>query len=100
LVAFSDARLAEFKDVPASREFGLAIGDLPNFRSLAMSAATSKDKVKVLVDALSTVLDSAEWKAFCAQTYSCTAANSPLQAKARVQALVDKVVGYREGLSR
>lgn len=100
LVAFSDARLAEFKDVPASREFGLAIGDLPNFRSLAMSAATSKDKVKVLVDALSKVLDSAEWKAFCAQTYSCTAANSPLEAKARVQALVDKVVGYREGLSR
>jgi tripartite-type tricarboxylate transporter receptor subunit TctC len=65
-----------------------------------MSAATSKDKVKVLVDALSNVLDSAEWKAFCAQTYSCTAANSPFQAKARVQALFDKVVGYREGLSR
>ena len=100
LVVFADARHPAFADVPAIREFGMAIGDLPNFRSLAMHSATSPDKVKVLVGALNQALASAEWKRYCAQTYTCTAMDTPVQAKARVQALVDKVSATLERLPR
>ena len=86
--------------MPTILEFGIAIGDLPNFRSFAMHSQTSPDKVKVLVDAMNKALATPEWKRYCAQTYSCTAANTPAQAKARVQAMVDKVSSYRERLAR
>jgi NitT/TauT family transport system substrate-binding protein len=100
LVVFAEARHPAFADVPAIREFGLAIGDLPNFRGLAMQSRTAPDKVKVLVDALSRALASAEWKRYCAETYTCTAIDTPEQAKARVQALISKVSATLERLPR
>lgn len=100
LVVFAEARHAAFPDVPAIREFGLAIGDLPNFRGLAVRSRTSPDKVKVLVDALNQALASPAWQRYCAQTYTCTAVDTPLQAQARVQALVNKVSATLERLPR
>jgi len=100
LVVFADARHPAFPSVPAIREFGLAIGDLPNFRSLAMHARTSPDKVKLLVDALQQALASPAWQRYCAQTYTCIAIDTPQQAQARVQALVSKVSATLERLPR
>ena len=100
LVVFAETRHAAFPDVPAIREFGMAIGDLPNFRSLAVRSRTSPDKVKVLVDALNQALASPVWQRYCAQTYTCTAADTPQQAQARVQALVGKVAATLERLPR
>jgi tripartite-type tricarboxylate transporter receptor subunit TctC len=100
LVIFAESRHAAFPRVPAIREFGLAIGDLPNFRSLAMPARASPDKVKVLVDALRQALASPAWQRYCAQTYTCSAIDTPQQAQARVQALVGKVAATLERLPR
>jgi tripartite-type tricarboxylate transporter receptor subunit TctC len=100
LVVFADARHPAFADVPAIREFGMAIGDLPNFRGLAMQSRTAPEKVKVLGGAVQQALASAEWQRYCAETYSCTAIDTPEQAKARVQALVSKVSATLERLPR
>ncbi|HET9978705.1 MAG TPA: tripartite tricarboxylate transporter substrate-binding protein [Burkholderiaceae bacterium] len=100
LVVFADARHAAFPAVPAIREFGLAIGDLPNFRGLAMSTRASPDKARVLVDALAQALASPDWRRYCAETYTCTAIDTPAQAQARVQGLVDKVAATLERMPR
>ncbi len=100
LVVFAETRHPAFAQVPAIREFGIAIGDLPNFRALAMQAQASPDKVKVLVDALQRALASPAWQQYCAQTYTCTAIDTPQQAQARVQALVHKVTATLERLPR
>ncbi len=100
LVVFADQRQAEFAQVPAISEFNIEIGDLPNFRSLAVNASVAAEKVAVLVEALKGALDSGEWKEYCAQTYSCAAPDTPADAKARVQSMVDRVTSYREGLPR
>jgi tripartite-type tricarboxylate transporter receptor subunit TctC/ABC-type nitrate/sulfonate/bicarbonate transport system substrate-binding protein len=100
LVVFADARHAAFPAVPAIREFGLAIGDLPNFRGLAMSTRASPDKARVLVDALAQALASPAWQRYCAQTYTCTAIDTPAQAQARVQGLVEKVAATLERMPR
>lgn len=100
LVVFAETRHPAFPAVPAIREFGMAIGDLPNFRGLAMRSRTSPDKVEVVVDALRQALVSPAWQRYCAQTYTCTAIDTPSQAQARVQALVNKVATTLERLPR
>jgi tripartite-type tricarboxylate transporter receptor subunit TctC len=100
LVVFAETRHPAFPEVPAIREFGMAIGDLPNFRTLAMQSRASPDKVKVLVDALNQALASPAWQRYCGQTYTCTAIDTPPRAQARVQALVNKVSATLERLPR
>ncbi len=100
LVVFAETRHPAFPQVPAIREFGMAIGDLPNFRTLAMHARAAPDKVKVLARALEQALASPAWQRYCAQTYTCTAIDTPAQAQARVQALVNKVSATLERLPR
>ncbi len=95
LVVFDDNRHPAFKDTPTSKELGFEIGDLPNFRTLAVSAKTSPDKVKVLADAVSAVLDGAEWKKFCADNYTCASRKyTPAEAQVYVKEFQDKVKGY------
>jgi tripartite-type tricarboxylate transporter receptor subunit TctC len=65
-----------------------------------MQSRASPDKVKVLVDALNQALASSAWQRYCAQTYTCTAIDTPPQAQARVQALVSKVSATLERLPR
>ncbi len=95
LVVFDDERHAAFKDTPTSKELGFKINDLPNFRTLAVSAKTPPERVKILADAVNTVLASAEWKQFCSTTYTCTSRSlTPVEAQTYVKGFQDKVKGY------
>jgi tripartite-type tricarboxylate transporter receptor subunit TctC len=81
LVVFDDVRHAAFKDTPASKELGFQISDLPNFRTLAVSAKTPPERVKVLADAVNAALDTPEWKKFCTRDLHLRIA--PLHAEPR-----------------
>ena len=95
LVVFDDVRHPAFKDIPDSKELGFEISDLPNFRTLAVSAKTSPDKIKILAAAVNVALDSAEWKKFCADTYTCASRRyTPSEAQVYVKAFQDKVKSY------
>ncbi|MEO7854141.1 MAG: tripartite tricarboxylate transporter substrate binding protein [Rubrivivax sp.] len=95
LVVFDDDRHAAFKDTPASKELGFEISDLPNFRTLAVSAKTPPEKVKVLSDAVNAALATPEWKKFCADTYTCASRSfSPAEAQTYVKDFQDKVKAY------
>lgn len=95
LVVFDDERHPAFKDTPTSKELGFEIGDLPNFRTLAVSAKTSPAIVDKLSAATSAVLDTPEWKQFCEMTYTCTSRRfTAAEAQTFVSAFEDKVKGY------
>ncbi len=95
LVVFDEQRHPAFKDTPTSKELGFEINDLPNFRTLAVNAKTPADKVKILADAVNAVLDGAEWKKFCSETYTCASRKySPDEAQVYVKGFQDKVKGY------
>jgi tripartite-type tricarboxylate transporter receptor subunit TctC len=94
LVVFDDERHPSFAEVPASKELGLDINDLSNFRTLAVPAKTPPERVKVLADAFSKALDSPEWKKYCTETYSCTKKYTPDEAKAHVKKFYETVQKY------
>jgi tripartite-type tricarboxylate transporter receptor subunit TctC len=95
LVVFDEERHPSFKDTPTSKELGFEINDLPNFRTLAVSAKTPPEKVKVLSDAVNTVLATPEWKKFCAETYTCASRSfTPAEAQTYVKGFQDKVKAY------
>lgn len=94
LVVFDDERHFAFPDVPASKELGMKISDLPNFRTLAVPAKTPPEKVKMLVDVINQVLDTPEWKKYCTATYTCTRKYTPEQAKTRVNDFYTTVASY------
>lgn len=95
LVVFDEDRHASFKDTPTSKELGFEINDLPNFRTLAVSAKTPPDKVKVLSDAVNVALATPEWKKFCTETYTCASRSfTPAEAQAYVKGFQDKVKAY------
>lgn len=95
LVVFDEVRHAAFKDTPSSKELGFQISDLPNFRTLVVSAKTPPERVKVLADAVNAALDTPEWKKFCADTYTCASHRyTPAEAQTYVKAFGDTVKGY------
>lgn len=95
LVVFDDERHAAFKDTPTSKELGFEISDLPNFRTLAVSAKTPPEVVKKLAEAANAVLDTPEWKSFCTTTYTCASRRyTPAEAQTYVKAFEDKVKNY------
>lgn len=96
VIVFDEERHAEFKDVPTSAELGMKINDLPNFRTIAVHADTPDDKVNVLAAATTKVLASDEWKAFCAQTYTCTKPLPPADIAKAVIAFHKNVASYLE----
>jgi tripartite-type tricarboxylate transporter receptor subunit TctC len=71
VVVFSAERHAEFPDVPTSAELGIDISGLDNYRSIAVAAGTPDDVVAKLEAAVAAATASDDWKAFCAQTYTC-----------------------------
>jgi tripartite-type tricarboxylate transporter receptor subunit TctC len=86
LVVFDDERHASFPDVPNSKELGFSISDLPNFRTVAVPSKTPKDRVDILAAAINKVMETPEWKKFCAETYSCvTKRYAPAEAGAYVK---------------
>jgi tripartite-type tricarboxylate transporter receptor subunit TctC len=70
LVVFGPRRHAAFPNTPASSEFGHDI-DLPNWRGIVASAKVPAALVATLDAAVQKALETPEWKAFCAQTYTC-----------------------------
>lgn len=95
LVVFDNVRHPAFKDTPTSKELGFEIGDLPNFRTIAVHGKTPPEKVKVLSEAIHAVLESPEWKKFCSDTYTCASRKyTPAEAQIYVKEFQDKVKAY------
>jgi putative tricarboxylic transport membrane protein len=84
LVVFGPKRHPEFPDTPASSEFGHDI-DLPNWRGIVTSAKVPAPLVAALDHAVQKALDAPEWKAFCAQTYTCVDKMDHRQSQAFVE---------------
>ena len=93
IVVFGNARHPEFADVPASGEFDQHI-DLPNWRALIASPKVSKERIDALSAALGKMTETAEWKKFCAETYTCIAKMSPAESKKFVQKNFDDAVAF------
>lgn len=96
LIVFDDNRHESFKDVATSKELGMQISDLPNFRTIAVHAKTSPEQVKILSSAINAALDTPEWKEFCASTYTCTKKYTPDEAQAHVKQFYEKVKTYQQ----
>ena len=95
IVVFDDTRHPAFPDVPTSKELGFEIGDLPNFRAIAVSAKTSPELLGKLSLAVNTALATPEWKAFCADTYTCVSRSyTPGEAQTYVAGFQTKVSDY------
>ncbi len=85
LVVFDEVRHPSFPDVMTSKELGMDINDLPNFRAIVVPAKTPPERVEVLAGAINRALDTPEWKKFCAETYTCTKKYTPEEADAHVR---------------
>ena|SRR5258706_4626284 len=84
LVVFGAKRHPEFPNTPASGEFGHDI-DLPNWRGIVASAKVPAPIVVALDQAVQKALEKPEWKAFCAQTYTCVDKMDHRQSQAFVE---------------
>jgi tripartite-type tricarboxylate transporter receptor subunit TctC len=96
LIVFDDKPHPSFQDVTTSRELGMQISDLPNFRTIAVPAKTPPERIKILSDAVNAALDTPEWKEFCATTYTCTKKYSPQEAQAHVKQFYERVKEYQK----
>ncbi|MGQ9368178.1 tripartite tricarboxylate transporter substrate binding protein [Azospirillum sp. ST 5-10] len=95
LLMFEDARHPSFPDVMTSKELGMSISDMPNFRTIVVKAGTPPEVVETLRGALAKVLQSDEWKAFCADTYTCVdKVYTAEESQAAVQKMYDTVARY------
>lgn len=93
IIVFGAARHPEFPDVPASAEFGHNI-DLPNWRALVTSPKVPAERLAVLNAALGKIMETGDWKKFCAQTYTCIPAMNPADSKKFVQKNFDDAVKF------
>lgn len=95
LVVFDNVRHLAFPDVPTSKEMGFEISDLPNFRTIAVSAKTPPEVLNALSAAVNAAMATPDWKAFCAETYTCASRSyTPAEAQAYVAAFQLKVSNY------
>lgn len=101
LVVFDDERHPSFPDVPSSKELGMNISDLPNFRTVTVPAKTPRDRVNTLAAAINKVLETPEWKKFCAETYTCVSKKySPDEAQAYVKNFYATTQNYLKTFKR
>ncbi len=91
LVVFAAERHPEFPDVPTSKELGIDISGLDNYRTIAVKAGTPADVVAKLESAVATATASDEWKAFCTKTYSCITPVTGDAAQAMVKDFKDLI---------
>jgi len=96
IIVFDEKRHDAFADVESSKELGLEINDLPNFRTIAVAAGTPADKIATLAAATEKGLATPEWKEFCESTYTCTKPLSPEESKVAVKQFYETVKGYLE----
>jgi tripartite-type tricarboxylate transporter receptor subunit TctC len=90
IVVFGEKRHPAFPDTPASGEFGHHI-DLPNWRAVVTSAKVPAAALATLNAAVAKSLESAEWKKFCGETYTCIARMTPQESLAFVEKNFDDV---------
>jgi len=90
IVVFGEKRHPSFPDTPASGEFGHHI-DLPNWRAVVTSARVPAAALATLNAAVAKSLESAEWKKFCGETYTCIARMTPQESLAFVEKNFDDV---------
>jgi tripartite-type tricarboxylate transporter receptor subunit TctC len=93
LVVFGSKRHPEFADVPASAEFDQHI-DLPNWRALVVSPKVPRERIDILNAALVKMTGTAEWKKFCAETYTCIPAMNPADSRKFVQKNFDDAAAF------
>jgi tripartite-type tricarboxylate transporter receptor subunit TctC len=67
VIVLGNARIPEFKDVPASKELGFDVS-LPQFRAIVVKAGTDPARVKTIADALSRVYADKEYAEFLKQS--------------------------------
>jgi len=67
LIVFGNARIAEFKDVPSSKELGYDV-TLPQFRAVVVKAGTDPQRIRVIADALARAYADPEYKDFLKQS--------------------------------
>lgn len=84
IVVFGEKRHPSFPEVPASGEFGHHI-DLPNWRAIITAAKVPAATLAALNAAVAKALESAEWKKFCGETYTCLGRMAPQESLAFVQ---------------
>lgn len=97
IVVFADKRHPSFPDVPTAAEHGIELWGLDNFRTLAVRAGTPADRVAKLSEVFNAALDTEEWQAFCAKTYTCVSEKkTPEQATADIRAFYEKIVEFRK----
>ena len=90
IVVFGEKRHPSFPETPASAEFGHHI-DLPNWRAIVTAAKVPGDTLSTLNAAVAKALDTAEWKKFCGETYTCIAKMSPQESLAFVHKNYEEV---------
>ena len=90
IVVFGEKRHPSFPDTPASGEFGHHI-DLPNWRAIVTSAKVPAAALATLNAAVAKTLESAEWKKFCGETYTCIGRMTPQESLAFVEKNFDDV---------
>lgn len=93
IVVFGEKRHAAFPDTPASAEFGQHI-DLPNWRAIVTGAKVPPAVLATLNTAVAKATESAEWKKFCAETYTCIERKSPDDSRQFAQRNYDDVTRF------
>jgi tripartite-type tricarboxylate transporter receptor subunit TctC len=93
IVVFGEKRHPAFPDTPASAEAAHHI-DLPNWRAIVTSAKVPADVVATLNGAVARTLDTAEWKKFCGETYTCIEKKSPEESRRFAQKNFDDVLQF------
>ncbi|HSF22885.1 MAG TPA: tripartite tricarboxylate transporter substrate binding protein [Blastocatellia bacterium] len=94
LVVLDDQRHKAFPEVPAAKEFGLELSDLPSFRMLVVPIKTPPERVKILAQAINQALATPEWQKYCQTTYSCVPQLTQEEAKARAKRFYETVASY------
>lgn len=97
LIVFDDERHEAFKNVPASKELGMKISDLPTWRTLVVSSKTPADKVKKLEQTFTQILQTPEWKKYCEETYTCI---KPKNSAEGTKATADYYVSIKDYLAK
>jgi tripartite-type tricarboxylate transporter receptor subunit TctC len=93
IVVFGETRHPSFPETPASSEFGHHI-DLPNWRAVVSSAKVPADTLAALNAAVAKATESAEWKKFCGETYTCIPRKTPQESLQFVQRNFDEVTRF------
>ncbi len=97
LLVFGEKRHPEFPDIPASGEFDQHI-DLPNWRAFVTAPNVPKDRLETLTAGLAKLTDTAEWKKFCSETYTCIPKMNSADSMKFVQKNYDDAVAFlKEG---